>query len=362
MAAIAPTIWTADQFKTASTPDNIFKRHRGTEIQLIDQTLVRVDALRHQGASDQQKHLAIHQIVVACKNWLNAKGNKTTAAATKRKEAVESLGEQAFQWIKWYKFHERKSNRPPGFANLRDMRPGYKRERDLYVASAKRQNPVSGSYVHAIMESREHEQFAGRTFANLTMADFRQLDNASVGEVNQVDPMGDPGSMAKVKMPRMVLFLNKQERIKRLVIVQNGLLYEGFDKPLNASPAHCVAYVIDKYGNIYSSTETFDKRYSFNHSTFNAGKEVICAGTLGARQGQLALFTNNSGHYKPTRQNMHDGLRFIENAEIDLSHTVVWVNEPDPARPGKLINHEYRVARTFLNNINAVPDLSTPEP
>ena len=361
MSAIEPRIWSATEFKKESSPANLFKRHRGTALQLIDQTLDRWDELCHEGAEARRKELVVSQLMTACKNWLTDKGTKTTSTATERKLAVESLGEQAFQWIKWRKFHQRKADPGNAAVQKRAMRPGYQVERTMYMASGKARNPVSGSYIHSVMEGVG--TFGTRTFATLTPADFRTLDNAYVGEVNQPDPMGDPGSMAKTKMPRMVLFLKKQDRIKHLMIVQHGLLYEGFEKPLHTGGGgFTVAYVIDEYGNLYCSTETFDRTYSFNHSTFNAGKDVICAGTLSADQGNIRLLTNLSGHYKPTRDNLHNAVQFVANAGASLAQARVWVNEPDPGRPGKMIQYEYSQAQTFLANRNAPPNQTFPEP
>lgn len=361
MSAIEPRIWSAKEFKKESSPSNPVKRHRGTQLQLIDQTLVRLDELIHEGAEARRKELVISQLMMACKNWLTDKGTKTSSTAKERKIAVEALGEQAFQWIKWRKFHERKANPGNAAVEKRAMRPGYRVERDMYVASGKARNPISGSYIHAAMETMG--TFRTRTFATLTPADFQSLDNALVGEVRQPDPMGDPGSMAKTKVPQMVLFLKKQDRIKHLMIVQNGLLYEGFEKPLHTGGGgFIVAYVIDEYGNLYCSTETFDRNYSFNHSTFNAGKDVICAGTLSADQGSLRLLTNLSGHYKPTRVNLHNAVQFVANGGVNIAQARVWVNEPDPARAGKMIQYEYSHAQTFLANRDAVPDQTFPEP
>src|ERR1035438_2032268 len=140
-------------------------------------------------AEARRKELVVSQLMTACKNWLTEKGTKTTSKATERKLAVESLGEQAFQWIKWCKFHQRKADPGNAAVQKRAMRPGYQVERAMYMASGKARNPVSGSYIHSVMETVG--TFRTRTFATLTPADFRTLDNAYVGEVNQPDPMGD---------------------------------------------------------------------------------------------------------------------------------------------------------------------------
>jgi hypothetical protein len=49
VSAIEPRIWSAKEFKKESSPANPLKRHRGTALQLIDQTLDRWDELVHEG-------------------------------------------------------------------------------------------------------------------------------------------------------------------------------------------------------------------------------------------------------------------------------------------------------------------------
>lgn len=362
MSATEPPIWTLKEFKSASTPRNITKRHRGAELQLIDQTLEQFDRFRRTNLVATKLGLT-RQIMETCKAWMVAKAAKTSDNAQLRRSAVERLGQQAFEFTQFHAFHDRKQRVPGGAANLRAMRPGYDKERTQYEASQKQKMPISGSYIHAVMESRQNATFSGRSFSQLTEADFKSLDTAYSGSVPMIDPMGDPGSMAKTEQPRTVLFLTKQERIKRLLIIKGNprLVWDGWDSKFHTGITSR-AYVIDEYGNVYSSNEVFDRTYSFNHSTFNAGKDVICAGTIKANDGQLTKITNASGHYKPSRQDLHNAVRFLSDAGIDLSRLVVTVSEPDPARPGKLLEHDYDDGRVFLANMNARATRIIPEP
>lgn len=362
MSAVEPTVWSAKEFRSASSPLNPFKRHRGEQLQIIDQALEEFDRLRRTNLV-ATKLACARQIMEGCKRWTVDKAGKQSENAQLRRAAVEALGQQCFEFVQYHAFQGRKQRAPDGAPNLRGMRPGYDRERAMYVAAGKQQMPVSGSYIHAVMESREGGQFRGRSFAQLTESDFRALDTAYNGEVPMVDPMGDPGSMAKTQQPRTVLFLAKQERIKRLLIFKGNppLVWDGWDSKFETG-GRSRAYVIDEYGNMYSSNEIFDRRYSFNHSTFNAGKDVICAGTVSAADGQLTWINNSSGHYKPTRQNLHDAVRLLDDAGIDLARLKVTVGEPDPMRVGKMVEHDYDDARVFLANMNAAPTRSVAEP
>ena len=173
--------------------------------------------------------------------------------------------------------------------------------------------------------------------------------------------MGDPGALAKTQVKRAVLFMDKEERTKCLVLILNGLLGEGFDKPFDCAnwPR---AFVIDKYGNMYASNEVFDKSVNFNHSTFNAGKDVICAGTILAKNGKLKQIQNNSGHYKPTRDHLHNAVVLLASQGLDFSEAKIVVGEPDLTRPGKMVEYDYDVAQVFINNKTATPSRSVQQP
>ena len=75
---------------------------------------------------------------------------------------------------------------------------------------------------------------------------------------------------------------------------------------------HQTAYAMDYYGNLYcrdvkggftTDSDTGELKF-FNHSSFNAGKNVICAGVLVIKDGLLININNMSGHYRPTKDNL----------------------------------------------------------
>jgi hypothetical protein len=356
----APVVWSLDQFKAASTPDTIIERGRDSHLRLIDMTLERFDKVKTSVMKNEQIARAI-KVCGMCDHWLRVKAGKQTKTAAMRRTEVETLGRQCWNFAQFVVFEKRKAQSPGGKGNLRSLQPGYTAERTLYVASGKTQNPISGSYMHeAVSDPNAQAIIGNKTFSQLTDQDYVALDNAFQGSLDLPDPM-DPGSLAKTQVKRAVLFLNKEERTKRLLLILNGLLGEGFDKPF-----HCGnfdrAFVIDQYGNLYASNEIFDKSSNFNHSTFNAGKDVICAGTLQATQGKLRKIQNNSGHYKPSRTDLHNAVVLLVSEGLDFSSAKVIVGEPDPTRPGKMIEHDYDNAQVFINNRNAPPSRSTPEP
>jgi hypothetical protein len=355
-----PIIMTLSEFKDATTPDTLWKRGRDSYLRLVDLSLEKFDKFRHTQLLQDKKYHAF-RITTNCQIWLTAKAGKSTSTASLRRPIVQQLGRQAWNFLQYWEFAARKAAKPGGFGNLQSLRPGYAAERSLYVASGKTQNPISGSYMHAASEDPKAADIIGtKSFSQLDDLDYQFLDAYLKGSVQEVDPM-DPGSMAKTELPRAVLFLNKEERTKRLILIRDGLLWEGFDSKFDSAP-FSRAFVIDKYGNLFGSNEIFDNSLSFNHSTFNAGMDVLCAGTITARQGQLLKIQNNSGHYKPTRDHLHNAVLLLNDQGLDLSAAKVIVGEPDPLRRGKMIEYDYDNAATFINNKNATPSRSVAEP
>ena len=98
-------------------------------------------------------------------------------------------------------------------------------------------------------------------------------------------------------------------------------------------------YAMDAYGNIITKqlddNEVFNKGFSrFNHSSFNAGADVICAGMIYFQKGKLLWIDNNSGHYKPTKDNLKNAVNILAGDGADLASTIVgipikWDNQGD---------------------------------
>jgi len=355
-----PVIMTLSEFKDATTPSTPWKRGRDMYLRLVDLSLGKFDSFRNKALVNDKKFHAF-RIATNCDTWMTAKAGKTTTQASERRVVVRQLGSQAWNYLQYWEFAARKAAQPQGYGNLKGMSPGYTAERTLYVASGKTQMPISGSYMHAASEDPSAWAIIGnKTFSQLTPLDYKRLDDYLQGEVTMVDPM-DPGGVAKTNLSRTVLFLDKDERIKTLILIRGGLMYQDFDKTLNTGNFAC-AYVIDKYGNLYASRDVFQPGLSFNHSTFNAGKDVICAGILYTNQGRLTSIQNNSGHYKPTRDHLHNAVLLLNNQDLDFTGAKIIVGAPDPGRPGKMIEHDYDNAQVFINNRNAAPTRSVPQP
>lgn len=145
-------------------------------------------------------------------------------------------------------------------------------------------------------------------------------------------------------------FYRKTNRLEFLVMISGNSLVDAQDKSYNTTGfENTNMYAIDGYGNLFVTDAiglTKHVEY-FNHSSFNAGKAVMSAGELTIVQGKLTRINNNSGHYKPTRANLHTAVKFFTEEGLDLSNANVEVKTDKGWDSYK--------ARTFLANPNAKP-------
>jgi len=152
-----------------------------------------------------------------------------------------------------------------------------------------------------------------------------------------------------------VVYMNKIERLKLILSFVDGKICdsgghpvemterESFSKNLRIAP-----YVMDKYGNLYMDIDFWkSKSYltqdnagkyqakstgRFNHSSFLAGAEVVCAGALhigwnnrgnASAAGVLSAIDNASGHYKPSRENLLNCLEVLRSYGVNTELTRV---------------------------------------
>jgi hypothetical protein len=87
-------------------------------------------------------------------------------------------------------------------------------------------------------------------------------------------------------------------------------------------------YSCDRYGNIFIVREgEFDrdgKKVQLNHSTLCAGRDVVCAGTISIKNGNLRGITNTSGHYSPDTEALSRVLRKLRDDDgVNLNNVIV---------------------------------------
>jgi hypothetical protein len=165
-------------------------------------------------------------------------------------------------------------------------------------------------------------------------------------------------------------FLNKIQRMRLVatctdrgwVGIRGDLMSTKMDDIQNgiAFPNECQIYAMDRYGNLFvdypnigyalhvlGATKGLEKaaqaaRGQANHSSFCAGREIICAGNIFFWKGQLIHFDNGSGHYQPNRGALRNAVEILEQQGTDLDILRVSVFDGN--------TYEHYKARTFLRN------------
>jgi len=237
---------------------------------------------------------------------------------------------------------------------------GYARERQSWILSNKTA-ALSGSVVRGQTPTQQK-------FDDLNAKEYARLAAlAKVGTASQ----------------NQVLYIRKAHRIAHMMIDvnANGLLCNAItQQPLDwLMPAFDAAqydhsyfvalhpYAMDRYGNLFQSEEfkgaalAFQGRAvgqsgleRFNHSSFNAGREVICAGFIGIQQGVLVWIDHNSGHYKPTRDNLKEAIDLLSADGVDLSHARVGAFNH---AGGSVVSIDVFSAQAFVTNRTGTPDI-----
>lgn len=261
------------------------------------------------------KNQAAYAIRKACHHWAKIHDDKLA-------EKVEWLEEQAETELQqfqpgWTQFVAKKE--AGASANLKNLAPGYHHERRMYVAMGKQGNPVSAAQIRdrAAAATAEHNPHWKEDYHT---TDFTELGPQLLPQLTDAEWDGYAGSRDVTNDNSLkVLFFDKLERLKHMVRVMGGLLVWAKDDRLCnlGAPDAPFMYAMDSYGNLFARTPTEVKMY-FNHSSFNAGRGVICAGNICAQAGKLYYIDNGSGHYQPTRGNLYSCVQKLINDGVRM--------------------------------------------
>ncbi len=344
MSATAPQVMNMRAFKDTTNPANIFKRHRGRHLSRIDKSL----DLWNNGLGTRELSLArLAATLKACRDWLTSRADSTSDVTAFRRTGVQLLAQQVFARLQYEAFEDKKVRNKNYTGSLQPLVGGYAHERTTYLHSGK-QTATSGSTASALVQFADQvgADLNGKTFNQLTVQEFEQLVKTYA---------------ADNLMESEVVFLKKQDRIGSLVVIEEGLLYDGPSSKLDTGELDRGGhpYVIDGYGNLFSTDHheqgrTLPAHQRFNHSSFNAGKDVICAGILQVQQGQIWCIDNNSGHYKPDRIQLINALMMLRDCGVDMGTLRVGLKEPSN-QPGRLAFKYFNNATAFLANPNMTP-------
>ena len=338
-------------------------------------------------------------LIEACKTWIKTKeskseyrknrlGMQTSYYNTKfldRKTRVAQLGKDATQELltllenhdllqqdqrgqltfDMRKF-EQKGKRQANRYETKSLSSGYEQERQSWIDSNKT-TAYSGSKIHGMLKTgglpntanlkNSKQKSAVKSIAKGggSASDWKVL--------SQVDKIGD----------LRVAFAKKAQRIKYLVFVDdNGKFTDEdgtrIDTKKNGPMSGQVLWAMDRYGNMFVYDDwAFGKDLGIgqvNHSSMNAGKEVICAGMIIVEDGEVTYLTNTSGHYKPTNSHLANAMEILLSEGLDLSNAaILTVRLPGPAK-GQAYWQTYDPIQ-FVNSNGTCQPLKTdvgPEP
>jgi len=72
-------------------------------------------------------------------------------------------------------------------------------------------------------------------------------------------------------------------------------------------------------------TRAAGSRASFYHSSYYAGKGVLCAGTIKIQNGRVVAISNGSGHYAPRTSELMTLINTLSMHGVPMRNVVVWV-------------------------------------
>lgn len=266
-----------------------------------------------------------------------------------------------------------KHKRSGAKSGLQSLGKGYHFERKQYVADKKANTggkdahftPKGGSFVSEMMKSAQDLRANYRQQTSLgvvtqdtlgmLITDEKLLklllsrDFKSLSE-NEFNTLFDQAQDLAQQNTSNVNFLRKTERIEQfLTWCDRGLFYKKDGLPHTSAGREI--YAMDKYGNLitmkpqtrYSTrtrTYTDHGNVQHNHSSLNAGADVICAGEIAFVAGKITYIDNGSGHYKPTAKHLQNcvySLRMADDADLGQLRVHVYLKndrEADYNDPG----------------------------
>jgi len=153
-------------------------------------------------------------------------------------------------------------------------------------------------------------------------------------------------SVETSKYDKPVYYFNREERSKSEVYIQDGLLLNQHNVPLNFTRIENPLsekpniFVIDQdYRLLYHPKH--QKRY-LHHSSIVAGEPVRFAGSIIVRNGQVIEIIAHSGHYKPSLKQIVSTLYWLQSRGLNLNSAYI---------SGPTIEQAYGVKSVLITKI-----------
>lgn len=311
---------------------------RGSDMTLIDAAIAEWDGAQS-GNDVSRKVVALRHIVKTCSLYLKSRIGKNTTLCSKRKGQVRRVLDLALAALKRFDAAEGSfaSKKSKGVIHGRfdgqttSLAGAYKHERTSYEKTGK-------TYAAAATVLSDMEGFGTSTYQQYVGEFERQLRES--------------GGSAESKKNMSVAYLTKNDRMSYLAIAHDGVFKrpdgtEVYSAGVDMSGARCGdMWAMDRYGNFFvkAAGAIKGKGAYFNHSSFCAGTDVVCAGVCMFNKGGILVYLdNNSGHYKPDAEAVRSTLAFLNDEGVKISLI----------RVGLATGHDSiksYLARTVLNN------------
>jgi hypothetical protein len=136
------------------------------------------------------------------------------------------------------------------------------------------------------------------------------------------------------------------------IVQQKGKIIRGRLMPITTSGGDlgtCI-YVVDEDDTFYLEPPG-QQGQTLNHCSFLQGRPVKCAGTIGITQGVVGYIDNASGHYRPSRKNLVNGVQALKKRAGSLNFASVIVRD----RSGRYPNTAYEAEKFLLMKGNCQP-------
>lgn len=281
-------------------------------------------------------------VLAACKHWLEQKGEKTSDHAEQRRRAVRKLAKQALRLVKWHRepawreaWDAFEANKTAGRATeLQGLQGAFAREaakpkgvprmgatmvgKGLNYDSA---HEVYGKFTDAVERITNAKTTTTKTdLAELTDDEYRQIEALLFEWKGQAmrDGLGDVSFVVKE-----LVYMDKDERIAHMLVPRDRTFFTATGGRFDTShaPGRRMIYAVDEYGNFYAAP---GEGGVMNHSSFNRGKGVMCAGEIQARGGMPLFLSNGSGHYKPGTLHLRNAVVRLRDYRIPIDNMRVY--------------------------------------
>ncbi|MFT7287490.1 MAG: hypothetical protein ACI87W_001604 [Halieaceae bacterium] len=364
-------------------------RVSGSNLQPIVEALDHYETTINKTTIERQG--ALCSIISRCKKWKDVKATKIAgtddpeATVIKRGQRVDTLMAEAWQALQQTDngmmrgaFEAYSARKAAGAHVTHGLAEGYTAERDAYLASGKTKS-LSGSLIDDLLGGgitrvqREsmpakhidkegggyvkgadgkplvapaykqvHDDGRKRKAAISKATKNRDLNSLTAADYKKIDKI-----TASIPSGMQTKYMKRPERLRCLLEEDGagGLRYAWGARSAQTTSTTVYPYAMDEWGNIYTASEQAAKWKAqgyamFNHSSFTAGDEVVCAGMIGiGANGKLTQTDTNSGHYKPTAAQLRAVIVILRDEYlVDFAGAEVFLQSTAQVWPAGQVN------------------------